>query len=1193
MLIVDSIQKPTWVQKAISGSFSAPNQIEFVLCRNNTLELYSFDAELDELTLTSRTPVYSVIRDIVSYNLPETETDVISLGTDSGRFTVYAYDAAAGEFKCRASHPYGRTGCRRTVPGQFIAAQPSGDMVMVAAVEEAKVFYHVSADEQYTLSAVQASNRPRTLTYDVAALETAPGQPALFAAIEATYEDPAKRLVIYSTSPGQQAPEVHMRMDPLPPTAHRIVPLPATDVVGACLVCCEDEVLYLEEYSADPVQCFIPRRDVFKPASPAFESQSTGTIITGAVGQKMRATGEAFMLIQTEHGDVFRVAVGPSLTVSFVRTLPVAASMAFNRGRLLLAAESGPHGMFLVQPGSQADDSAAQPDVRCSSGEPCPTISWAGPKTVPQFYLDPIDVTLPSLGPLIRAVPLESSGSSVLMQLVGHRHHSRLVVSKRGVESTSEVSIAIEGMSPTERIADIWAVSTSAPTTAAEDDIDDLVVLSVSKAVGDSLVYRTIFYRLVFVEDEDENVSLSFSHADAGWVEEMGLSTAHTVLVHSYRTEGHTFIAQVTEAAVCTLDIAPNPEDEEAPLITRGCLTTAAVAGGTAITQAAGHAGRVTLVFGDTVLASVAMENGFSIVQTALPVQISTITCVSLDSAGLIIGSFGSAEIFAVHSSGTLRHICRLRTPGRVDSVIRHGSSLFVATSAQVASVRQFMIEADGSASEQSTALVAARRPFQLKRLGSAVLAGSDRLYHVGMGGGLLDVREVICPVAHCVGAVNIEGKPMMLRGSAGLTLLSLKTHDYFVPLAELPVNLTPRFAVPLGQPVETPDKSTIITMAVVEADQRVAPTADKDLAEHGYRPAVDGVGLTRLRLIRVGIRFGISATIETISIVDLTDMGMAVTAATVVGQHLVLAASRATGPWLGRNGRENAAKATGELMLFDFNGRKLSMVETAAPPRSLAPFSEGVLVSVGHSLVHYQVRGGRLLRAAVSPPLPGPLGTVLADGDVRVWAATGRGWCVLSFDSIDSTFTVVAQEQSVRYPIAGVIVDRDSVLAADRFGTLYLVTVPAFTASKLRTGAEVVSTTGHDVVEPDLLHLTHSTNIHDSVTSFCPVIVGKRCSFLFSTLCGQIGWVHPIKTESDANVLHAIQAGLQTTYTESYRSSFFPALNCVDFDLVKSAARLTGDDWETIGLGRHEQTRAVTRGEALRLIQNLALEVI
>jgi splicing factor 3B subunit 3 len=63
------------------------------------------------------------------------------VGSDSGRIVILEYDEKAQCFVKVIQETYGKTGCRRIVPGEYLAADPKGRVLLIGAVERQKFVY--------------------------------------------------------------------------------------------------------------------------------------------------------------------------------------------------------------------------------------------------------------------------------------------------------------------------------------------------------------------------------------------------------------------------------------------------------------------------------------------------------------------------------------------------------------------------------------------------------------------------------------------------------------------------------------------------------------------------------------------------------------------------------------------------------------------------------------------------------------------------------------------------------------------------------------------------------------------------------------------------------------------------------------------------------------------------------------------
>ena len=59
------------------------------------------------------------------------KTDHIIVGSDSGRIVILEYNLAKNKFEKVHQETFGKSGCRRIVPGQYLAVDPKGRSVMI------------------------------------------------------------------------------------------------------------------------------------------------------------------------------------------------------------------------------------------------------------------------------------------------------------------------------------------------------------------------------------------------------------------------------------------------------------------------------------------------------------------------------------------------------------------------------------------------------------------------------------------------------------------------------------------------------------------------------------------------------------------------------------------------------------------------------------------------------------------------------------------------------------------------------------------------------------------------------------------------------------------------------------------------------------------------------------------------------
>lgn len=65
------------------------------------------------------------------YTYSHVFVDYIVVGSDSGRIVILEYHPSKNMFEKIHQETFGKSGCRRIVPGQFLAVDPKGRAVMI------------------------------------------------------------------------------------------------------------------------------------------------------------------------------------------------------------------------------------------------------------------------------------------------------------------------------------------------------------------------------------------------------------------------------------------------------------------------------------------------------------------------------------------------------------------------------------------------------------------------------------------------------------------------------------------------------------------------------------------------------------------------------------------------------------------------------------------------------------------------------------------------------------------------------------------------------------------------------------------------------------------------------------------------------------------------------------------------------
>jgi splicing factor 3B subunit 3 len=288
------------------------------------------------------------------------------MSSDSGRIVILEYMETENCFNRIHSETYGKSGIRRVIPGQYLAADPKGRAVMIASVEKNKLVYVLNrnADEALTISSPLEAHKHFVLVHALVAVDVGYENPK-FAALEVNYEeleanntgiqvnDLVKEIVFYELDLGLNH-VVRKHTEPCARTANMLFQVPGGEEgPSGVLVCAEDGIAWHHEQQS-LLRVPIPRR------SGPNEDPNRKRYIVSGVMHRMR--GDFFFLLQTDDGDLFKVNFecqprmageeikaqdAVNMKIKFFDTIPLCTSLIILKsGFLYGATESGDHVLY-------------------------------------------------------------------------------------------------------------------------------------------------------------------------------------------------------------------------------------------------------------------------------------------------------------------------------------------------------------------------------------------------------------------------------------------------------------------------------------------------------------------------------------------------------------------------------------------------------------------------------------------------------------------------------------------------------------------------------------------------------------------------------------------------------------------------------------------------------------------------------
>lgn len=112
------------------------------------------------------------------------------VGSDSGKISIVEYDSSTHNWKVVHCEVFGKTGCRRIVPGQYLAADPKGRSILIGSVEKQRFAYVMNRDStnKLTISSPLEAHRPDSILFSVIGIDVGYDNP-IYAMIEMEYTE--------------------------------------------------------------------------------------------------------------------------------------------------------------------------------------------------------------------------------------------------------------------------------------------------------------------------------------------------------------------------------------------------------------------------------------------------------------------------------------------------------------------------------------------------------------------------------------------------------------------------------------------------------------------------------------------------------------------------------------------------------------------------------------------------------------------------------------------------------------------------------------------------------------------------------------------------------------------------------------------------------------------------------------------
>ncbi|KAK4106551.1 hypothetical protein N658DRAFT_414786 [Parathielavia hyrcaniae] len=488
-----TIQPSTTISHALLGQFSGTKEQQIITASGSRLTLLLPDPRQGKVKTILTHDIFGIIRSIASFRLAGSHKDYIILATDSGRIAIIEYLPKTNKFSRIHLETFGKSGVRRVIPGQYLAADPKGRACLIASVEKNKLVYVLNrnAQAELTISSPLEAHKPGVLVLSLVALDVGYSNP-VFAALEIDYseadQDPSgeaakeveAQLVYYELDLGLNH-VVRKWSDTVDPTSSILFQVPGgSDGPSGVLVCGEENVTYRHS-NQEAFRVPIPRR-----RGATEDPQRKRNIVAGVMHKLKGSAGAFFFLLQTDDGDLFKVTLdmvedsdgNPTgevrrLKIKYFDTIPIAQSLCILKsGFLFAASEFGNHHFYQFEKLGDDDE-----ELEFTS-EDFPT-DPSRPYNPVYFHPRPLEnlvlvESIASMSPLIdcKVANLTGEDAPQIYSVCGNRGRSTFRMLKYGLEVSEIVASELPGTP-----AAVWTTKLT-----KYDEYDGYIVLSFTNA---------------------------------------------------------------------------------------------------------------------------------------------------------------------------------------------------------------------------------------------------------------------------------------------------------------------------------------------------------------------------------------------------------------------------------------------------------------------------------------------------------------------------------------------------------------------------------------------------------------------------------------------------------------------------------------------------------------------------------------
>uniref|UniRef100_A0A7S3VLT8 DNA damage-binding protein 1 n=1 Tax=Dunaliella tertiolecta TaxID=3047 RepID=A0A7S3VLT8_DUNTE len=1200
-----TLSRPSGVQTACYGNFSGPKAQEVVVSRGKVLELLRPN-EMGKLVTVVSTEVFGCIRALAPFRITGASTDYVIVGSDSGRIVVLQYDNARNVFKKVHQETYGKSGCRRLVPGQFLTCDPKGRACMIASIEKQKFVYVLNRDNaaNLTISSPLEAHKSNTIVFSIVGMDCGFDNP-VFAAIELDYREAdqdwtgeaasvaQKQLTFYELDLGLNH-VVRKWSDPVDNGANMLIPVPGgADGPGGVLVCAENFIIYKNQ-DHEEVRAVIPRRNDLPG--------DRGVLIVSYASHKKKAY--SFFLVQSEYGDIYKVTLEAqqetvtAVKVKYFDTVPPCASIAvLKTGFLFAASEYGNHALYqFIGTGEDEEDVESSSATLVQTEEGFQPVFF-DPRPLKNLLL--VD-ELPSLMPILDMKVANLLGEEIpqIYALTGRGPRSALAVLRPGLAVTELAASPLPG-NPTA----VFTVK-----HAMGDEFDAYIVVSFTNAT------------LVFSIGEEVKET-----NDSGFLGTV--PTLHTQLL------ADNSLLQVHPGGL--RHIRPDRRINEWK-----------VPGRRQITRATTNEHQVAIALGGDVIYFELDPMG-QLLEAEKKEMGDDVACLDIAPVPegrarcrfLAVGCYDSTvRVLGLDPEDGLKGLALQALPAIPESLLMlYGgadeggpdSGLFLQVALQNGVLMRTEVDrVSGQLTDPRSRFLGTRPPrlFPVSVRGHrSMLALSSRPWLGFSDHGRFSIiplsYEALDYAAGFASDQCPEGFVAVSKGS--LRILAVENVGETFNQQVTRLRYTPRrLAI----------HPTYNTLFVAEADHAAIPLAEREdvkerlQAEGGMdSDAVQGIEFDE-DMAALEEQFGTPrgqpgqwaaclrivdpATLSTAFVVELDNnegiqsmclAPLASPSATNGAVETMLVVGTAQG--LRYYPTECDAAYLRVYRILDA-GRRLELLHKTqvdgGPVGALCAFKNRLLAGCGSILRLYELGKKKMLRKCEYKQLPHYIASLHASGSRIYVGDSQESVHFMKYKKADNHLYIFADDASPRYVTSVLPLDYDTLAVADKFGNVGVLRLPPDVSAQVEedpTGGKLASTSGRLNGAPHKLAPIINFHVGDTVTSLQRAALqpGGQEVIVYGTAMGGIGAFYPFSSREDADFFTHLEMHMRQEHPPlcgrdhmAFRSAYWPVKDCVDGDLCAQYPSALGAKQRSMA---EELDR--TPGEVLKKLEDIRNKIL